>query len=100
MNKKTNLAARDAKWGERMIEIKVRFWTDAIAKGEGRVRPKHAWTGGVVRIERNKPHNIIPKPPVPFNSLMELTAIIEKVLIQHDITLHTSQRMKKYLERY
>jgi len=64
--------SREAKCGERMIEVKVRFWTGQIAEGEGQILPKHAWTSGVVRMERNESHSIIPKDPRPFNSLMEL----------------------------
>ncbi len=34
--------AREAH-GSRMIEIKVRLWTDDIAKGKGMMLPKHVW---------------------------------------------------------
>jgi hypothetical protein len=95
--KKEDVAARDAKWSERMIEVKVHFWTDGIADGEGRVLPKNAWTSGVVRIKNNRSHNITAQESqVPFNSLMEIPSVIEKVLIQNGINLHTSNRMKKY----
>jgi hypothetical protein len=80
-----------------MIEIKVRLWTDGLADGRGKIRPKHAWTAGVVRIERNDAHGIVPLAPLPFNSLMDLTAKIERVILDHDITLHKSQRMKRYM---
>jgi hypothetical protein len=89
--------ARDAAYGEKMIEIKVRFWTNNLTRGQGKVRPKHAWTSGVVRIERNDSHDIVPKSPVPFNSMGEIAAKIEKVLIDHGIALHRSDRMAKYL---
>lgn len=89
--------AREAKWGERMIEVKVRFWTDQIAEGEGRIQPKHAWGEGVVRMKRNEVHGIKPERPVVFSSLMDLAAVIEKVLIQHGITIHPSSRMRNYL---
>jgi hypothetical protein len=79
-----------------MVEIKVRFWTNGIAE-EGEILPKHAKTSGVVRMERNKSHDIKPLPPKTFNSLLELSAVIEKVLIEHGIVLHPSRRMKKYL---
>jgi hypothetical protein len=36
MNNESDLAARDAQQGERMIEIKVRFWTNDLADGEPR----------------------------------------------------------------
>jgi len=90
--------SRAAKWGERMIEVKVRFWTDGIAEGKGRIKPKHAWTSGVIRMERNEPHSITPDYPHPFNSLMEIPGVIEKVLMQHGIALHPSSKMGKYIE--
>ena len=33
-----------------MIEVKVRFWTNDLADGKDRIRPKHAWGSGVVRM--------------------------------------------------
>jgi hypothetical protein len=96
MPRRTNLGTRAAAHGERMIEIRVRLWTDNLAK-KGSVVPKHAWTSGVVRVERNKTHGISPRAPKPFNSLLDLGAIIEKVLIEQGIVLHPSDRMRKYL---
>jgi hypothetical protein len=81
---------------ERMIEIKLRFWTNNIARGKGYIRPKEAWSGGVVRIERNATHGIRPTSPKPFHSLLDVGAVVEKVLIAHGITLHPSKRMRKY----
>lgn len=43
MKKKKDMAAKDAEWGQRMIEVKIRFWTDSLAQGDGRILPKHAW---------------------------------------------------------
>ena len=93
-----SVESREAKYGEKMIEVKVRFWTDEIAEGEGRVKPRNAWTAGVVRMQRNESHGIIPKYPRPFNSLMELPAVIEKVLIEHRITLHRVSKTKEYIK--
>ena len=89
-------SALEAHRGERMIEVKLRFWTNGIARGEGNVRPRHAWSGGVVRMERNETHGIKPKNPKPFHSLLDVGAVIEKVLIQHGIQLHPGRRMRKY----
>ena len=75
-----------------MIEIKVRFWTNDIADESGHVLPKHAWASGVVRIEPNALHGIKPGKPRPFHSLMDLSAMIEKVLIQHEIVLHDGRQ--------
>ena len=86
---------REAKHGEKMIEIKVRFWTDEIS-AEG-VRPKHAWTSGVVRMARNGAHGIVPGRPRVFNSLLDLGVAIEKTLKEHDVVLHVSRGMKKYI---
>lgn len=90
-------ASIKAKRGERMIEVRVRLWTNDIAKGKGWIKPKHAWTQGVVSMDRNESHDIIPGYPRPFNSLMELPAVIEKVLIQHGVTLHLASKMEKYI---
>lgn len=89
--------SQEAKQGERMIEIKVRFWTNDIASEEGKVLPKHAWTSGVVRIERNATHGISPGSPRPFHTLLDVGSVIEKVFIDHGIILHHSRRMKKYM---
>src|SRR5688572_5474508 len=93
-----DLEQREAEYGERMIEIKIRFWTDSIAEGKGVIRPKHAWSRGVVRMQRKETHGIKSNKAIPFNSLMELPAVIEKVLIDHGITLHPSPKMRKYLK--
>lgn len=85
-----------ARHGEKMIEVKIRFWTDRIADGENRVRPKHAWASGVVRMEANPAHGIKPRKPVPFNTILDLQASIEKTLIQHGVRLHPSHKMRKY----
>lgn len=87
-----------AKYRERMIEVKVRFWTNEIAGREGYIIPKHAWADGVVRMERNKSHGIVPANPRPFNSLMEIPLAIEKVLIQHGVTLRCGRVMEKYIK--
>jgi hypothetical protein len=89
---------KKASHGEKMIEVKIRFWTNDIAKKPGKILPKHAWTGGVVRMESNDAHNINPLKPVPFNSLLDIGAAVEKVLIRHGITLHKSDKMNKYFK--
>ncbi len=90
-----SLEEREAKQGEKMIEVKIRFWTNDIA-GEGKILPRHARTSGVVRITRNKAHGLEPGQPIPFNSLLDLPAKIEKLLVDQKVTLHPSRRMRKY----
>jgi hypothetical protein len=86
-----------AEHGEKMIEVKIRFWTDEIAEAKGHVVAKHAWDSGVVRMERNSAHGITPRKPVPFHSLLDVGRAIEKTLIEHGIHLHPSRRTRKYI---
>ena len=94
----TESSAREAKHGEKMIEVKLRFWTDDIATEPGKVIQKHAWSSGMVRIEGNKSHGITPSKPLPFHSLLDIGAVVEKVLIEHKIVLHPSRKMRKYVK--
>lgn len=88
-----------ANWGERMIELKVHFWTDNIAGGAGKIVPKHAWASGVVRLQKNKRHVIPPQKSIIFNSLLQLPVAIEKAIIRSGVTIHLSRGMKKYFKR-
>jgi hypothetical protein len=92
-----DVETREAAHGKRMIEVRVRFWTNDLAEGKGRIRPKHAWAAGVVRLEPNDSHGIRSASPVPFNSIAEIPAKIEKVLIDNGVSLHPSDRMRKYI---
>lgn len=92
-----NLKAQEAKHGQKMIEVKLRFWTNDISEESGKIIQKHAWSSGVVRIEHNKSHGILPGSPKPFHSLLDVGSVIEKVLIEHGIVLHPSRRMQKYI---
>jgi hypothetical protein len=87
----------DAVHGEKMIEAKVRFWTNGISGEPGKIVPKHAWSSGVVRMERNPSHGIEPQHPRIFHSLLDIGAVVEKVLIEHGVVLHPSRRMKRYI---
>jgi hypothetical protein len=93
-----DLESREAKHGEKMIELKIRFWTDDLTERRGTIRPKHAWAAGVVRMAPNRAHGIKPKNPRPFNSFADLQVIVERVLIDHGVKLHLSPPMRKYLE--
>jgi len=98
MAAKSKLEEKEATHGQKMIEVKIRFWTNDIAEGTGKIIPKHAWSSGVVRMEGNRSHGIEPENPLPFHSLMDVGAAIERVLINHGVVLHPSRRMKKYTE--
>ncbi len=41
------IESREAAHGKKMVEVKVRFWTNDLADGKGKIRPKHAWGAGV-----------------------------------------------------
>lgn len=86
----------EAKHGKRMIQVTVRFWVNDIAKEKGKIIPKHCWDSGMVRITANRFHRIKAEYPTPFNSLMQLTAVIERVLVASKIKLHLSKKSKKY----
>jgi len=92
-----DVASQEGKHGEKMIEVKIRFWTNDIAEEKRKIKAKHAWSSGVVRMESNKSHGIVPGNPRPFHSLLDIGAVIEKVLIEHDIVLHPSRKMSKYV---
>lgn len=89
----------EASHGSKMLEVKVRFWTNAIAP-DGRVKPKEGWTRGVVRVTPNAAHGIEPgdTAPIPFNSLMELPGKIEQALIDNGIILHPTGKVSKYIQ--
>ena len=83
--------------GKKMIEIKVRFWTDGIAEVEGNIVPKHCWDSGVVRASRNDSHEITSYEPIHFDSLPEILPKIEEVLKQSNIKIHHGRKSKHYI---
>ncbi len=80
----------------RLIEIKVRFWTNVHGAGK-KISPKHAFSAGVVQMSRNDLHGVEPTEPLPFNSLLELSGKIEKLLVRHGITVHPCKIMSRYI---
>jgi hypothetical protein len=97
MKRGKELSSAEAQHGEKMIEVKIRFWTNNISRTKGQIVPKHAWSAGVVRMEPNKSHGIVPESPEPFHTLMDVTAVVEKVLVRHGVVLHMSRKLRKYL---
>jgi hypothetical protein len=85
------------KWGERMIEVKIKFFTNDIApEGKGkRIKPKTCWDSGFIVMERNGLHEITPSNPVPFNSLQKMMGKLEDVLIAHGIEMRHGNMSKK-----
>lgn len=86
-----------AKHGVKMITLHIRFRTAGIANESGHIEPKHAWVGGWIDAAANEAHGIVNDYSAPFNSLSEIPATIEKVLMHHGIILHLSGKMGKYV---
>jgi hypothetical protein len=86
-----------APFGQRMIEVTVRFYTNGIALGQGKILPKHAWTEGVVTMEKNEAHGIKSGANVQFNSRLQIPLAIERALIHNGIALHPSTHERKYM---
>ena len=86
-----------APYGEKMIELTIRFWTDKISTKPGHILKKECWDCGVVSLPGNSAHGISPTQPVPFHSLLELSSKIEKLFIAHNVKLHSGYRSRKYL---
>jgi len=83
---------------ERMIEIKVRFWTGEISRTKGTVEPRHCWDAGTVGIKPNKLHGIKWQKSIPFNSLMGISQAVEMMLVRAGIRIHKGKITKKYIE--
>jgi hypothetical protein len=93
-----SIEAKVAKHGDKMIEIRVRLWTDSMPDaGKGMLLPKHAWDAGVVLLQTNRSHGISAKNPLPFNGFADLPSKIEKVLLDQGIKIHLSKRQRRYI---
>ena len=94
-NLSTEIPVADAARGERMIEVRVRFWTNGIAGDEGKIVPRHAWDSGTVEVRSNQSHGIVSKQAIHFYSLAELSSAIERALITNAVTLHADEHSRK-----
>jgi hypothetical protein len=81
--------------GEKMIEVRIKFWTNNIASEKDHVEQKVAWDLGVLVLEKNTLHGIKPKSPVPFHSLADLPGVLEKSLAAHGVKLKHGGRSSK-----
>jgi hypothetical protein len=88
----------EAQHGNKMISIQLRFHTVNIADEKDHIIPKHAWAGGTANIKVNKAHGIEAKTPLNFHSLFEIPEMIERLLLEHNITIHPTTKMLKYLK--
>jgi hypothetical protein len=94
-----NPKAVKAEIGDRMIELRVKFWTDGIAEKHGEVIPKHAWDSGRVVMATNHAHGIKwgHKGGI-FNSILDLPSVIAKILTDHGVTLHLNTKSRKLIQ--
>jgi hypothetical protein len=94
MKTKTRKAAPN----ERTIELKIRFFTNKLAKGNGHVVPKHAHGDGMVSIVANPTHGIMKNGAgVPFHSVAQIAVAVERVLSREGVTIHPGALMR-YVE--
>jgi hypothetical protein len=83
--------------GQKMIELTIRFWTNNLSRKRGHIVKKECWDAGVVYMHENLAHGITSANPMPFHSLLDLPAKIEKVLITHKVKAHPGKLSKKYI---
>ena len=89
---------RKPQYGEKMLELAVRFWTNDISTRPGYIVKKECWDSGVVRVKKNRSHGIrVDGDPIPFNSLLDLAGKIEAALIAARIKLHLGDRSRKLI---
>jgi hypothetical protein len=79
---------------EKTIKMTLGFLTRGIAPKKGMIRPKHAWGVGWIALEANGSHGIA-SAVASFNSLAEIPAALEKLLIKGGIKIHLVRRQAK-----
>ena len=94
-SKRSEVARMKAPHGEKMIEVRIRFWTNDIAKRKGDIEPRHCWAAGTVHMTRNEAHGLKDDVNVKFNSMAELTAAVEKLMTQARIKMYKSRLESK-----
>ncbi len=84
--------------GQRMVEVRVRFFTNKIAEEKGHIVEKNIWDNGMVSLKSNDAHGIEScESPTPFNSFSEIVMAIEEQLIQNGVKVHFNRRRMKKL---
>ena len=78
----------EANFGEKTIEVRLRFFTNSIADIKGHVLPKHCWPVGMATMPKNDSHGIRNVKPHPFHSLEEISSVVEEILADAGIAVH------------
>lgn len=80
-----------ATYSDKIIQVKIRFWTDGIAKKEGHIIPKHCYSSGYVLIAASRIHGIPTGIKAPFVSISGLPKAIDKVMAEAQLILHLNR---------
>jgi hypothetical protein len=91
-------SANGPKHGEKMIEVRLRFWTNNIAPQKGQIVAKHAWDKGVAVISANPSHGIESAKPINFNSILEIPQVLGRVLEKSGVTLHAGHELRRLIK--
>lgn len=86
-----------APYGQKMIEVTVRFWTNNISKKRGYIVKKECWDSGTVYMIENPAHGITSGNLLQFHSLMDLPSKIEALFISNNVKLHPGRLSRKYI---
>lgn len=86
----------EAKHGDKMIEFRIKFFTNSIAERDGCIKKKHLWPNGMIHITRNDSHGIIGNQR-PFNSMAQILPILEDMMIENELTIIPTRRLYKLL---
>ena len=96
-NAKAGTAAR--KPSHKMIEVKLRFWTDSIADKPGGIVQKRAWDKGYATVSANELHGINKcSKEVKFNSILEIHSAVAGALEDAGVTLYTGHKLRKLIK--
>jgi hypothetical protein len=76
---------KKAKWGERMIKVEIKFFTNDLPKGT-KVDERTAWFKGLVKLSKNASRGIKPTK-LNFNSKAELLPKLNQLLQDNNINL-------------
>jgi hypothetical protein len=85
--------SRNAKRGTKMIEVAVFFWTNDLPAN------KHCRAKGKIKLVPNALHGIRGQREVHFQSLPDLLPKLERLFAEGQITVHPSQRERRYRAR-
>lgn len=89
------MTERKVPYGERTIEVRLRFWTNDIASMEGHVVPKHCWDSGFAILVENEGHGLEPGKRA-FRSIAGIGSAVEALLEKGGVTVHHGRTAHLY----